>query len=147
MSPAPGSTPASVYKTFMFMEFAGEVPEYEQMHRAPCIQNTLEEARVRLEQVEQRPRRKASPLLVRIVEALESEVCDEEAEAVHPGPTRGSGSSSCGRACASTTHKGCRRPQWMSAGWAWRQRSTGRRPADLDGRCRCYPSMSPSMRG
>ena len=76
--PCSRSTPVSIYKTFMFLEYAGEVPECDQMHRAPCIQNTLEKARVRLEQVETMPRRKASPLLVSMVEAMEREVCNED---------------------------------------------------------------------
>ena len=81
--PCAKSTPVGIYKTFMFMEFAGEVEPEMQMHRSPCIQNALEQARVRLEQVDLKSRRQAATLLVKVVEAMERTVCDPEESVGH----------------------------------------------------------------
>lgn len=46
------SFPESVYKFLMFLEYAGEVPETEQVCRFPAVKNALEEAALRLQSVD-----------------------------------------------------------------------------------------------
>lgn len=46
--PCARSFPESAYKALMFLEYAGEVPESEQLCRVPSIKNALEEAALRL---------------------------------------------------------------------------------------------------
>ena len=76
--PCAKSFPESVYKALMFLEYAGEVPEAEQICRAPSVKNALEEAALRLQSVELKPTRKALLLPVSIIVAWEIHVCDEK---------------------------------------------------------------------
>eukprot|EP00435_Cladocopium_sp_Y103_P061321 s228_g23.t1 len=76
--PCAKSTPVSVYKTFMFLEFAGEVPEAAQQHRAPPVQNSIEEAKVALESSQLRPKRQANLLPLTVIAAWEEQVCDSD---------------------------------------------------------------------
>ena len=50
----------SAFKTFVFLEYTGEVREDEQMHRTAVIQSVLEEAKLTLESTEIRHTRKAN---------------------------------------------------------------------------------------
>ena len=51
--------PESIYKTLMFLEHAGEVPEAKQMCRAPSVKNALEETSLRLQTMEVKSPRQA----------------------------------------------------------------------------------------
>ena len=82
--PCARSFPESVYKALMFLEYAGEVPESDQLCRAPAIKNALEEANLRLQSVELKPSRKALLIPVSIVVAWEQHVCDESRPSYHP---------------------------------------------------------------
>ena len=75
--PCAKSFPESVYKSLMFLEYAGEVPEADQICRAPAVKNALEEAALRLQSVELKPSRKALVLPVSVVISWEAHVCDE----------------------------------------------------------------------
>ena len=76
--PCGRTVPGSVYKTFIFMEIAGEVePEY-QMHKAVAIRNILEELALKLEGVAPKFAKKAWHLPVAVVRALEIAVMDRE---------------------------------------------------------------------
>ena len=77
--PCSRSFPEAVYKALMFLEYAGEVPEAEQVCRAPAVKNALEEAALRLQSVDLKPARKALLLPVSIVMAWEAYVCDSTA--------------------------------------------------------------------
>ena len=74
--PCAKSFPESVYKSLMFLEYAGEVSESEQICRAPAVKNALEEAALRLQSVGLKPAKKALILPVALVVAFESHVCD-----------------------------------------------------------------------
>ena len=74
--PCARSFPESVYRTFIFLEFSGEVAQHEQIHRAPAIQNCLEEAKLVLEAKEIRAKRQANIMPVALAVALENFVCD-----------------------------------------------------------------------
>ena len=47
------------------------------MHKAPCIQNMLEESKLALEDIELRPTKKANIMPVALVAAMEAEVVDD----------------------------------------------------------------------
>ena len=49
--------PEAAYKTFMFLEFAGEVNESEFIYRSLAVRNAIEEAQLRLASREIRPSR------------------------------------------------------------------------------------------
>ena len=49
--------PEAAYKTFMFLEFAGEVNESEFIYRSSAVRNAIEEAQLRLASREIRPSR------------------------------------------------------------------------------------------
>ena len=76
--PCGRSVPGSVFKTFIFMEVAGEVEEKDQMSRSPAVKNVLEEIAVRLEGSAPRFARKAWHLPVAVVKAMEAAVLDPE---------------------------------------------------------------------
>ena len=76
--PCSRSFPESVFKTLMFLEHAGEVPEHEQVCRSQAVKNALEESILRLQGVEIKAARKALLLPVALVVALETYVCDEK---------------------------------------------------------------------
>ena len=78
--PCSRSFPESAFKSLMFLERAGEVPEGDQVCRAPSVKNTLEEASLRLQTVELKPAKQALLLPVSIVIAWEQQVCDESAK-------------------------------------------------------------------
>ena len=73
------TAPVSAYKTFMFLEFAGEVAEENQMHRSPAVQNALEETKLVLEGTSLREKKQALVLPVSVVSAMECAVMDDEA--------------------------------------------------------------------
>ena len=75
--PCGRSVPTSVYKTFMFMEFAGEVGKEDQMQNDLALKNALEEINLRLETVELRDRKQAMHVPTRMVEAWEEATMDE----------------------------------------------------------------------
>ena len=81
--PCARSFPESVYKALMFLEYAGEVPEADQLCRAPAIKNALEEANLRLQSVELKPSRKALVIPVSIVISWEYHVCNESRPNYH----------------------------------------------------------------
>ena len=81
--PCARSFPEAVFKALMFLEYAGEVPEADQLCRAPAIKNALEEANLRLQSVELKPSRKALVIPVSIVIAWEQHVCDESKPNYH----------------------------------------------------------------
>ena len=76
--PCGRTVPGSIYKTFIFMEVAGEVEEADQMSRSYAVKNVLEEIAVRLEGSEPRFTRKAWHMPVAVVRALEEAVLDRE---------------------------------------------------------------------
>ncbi len=76
--PCGRTVPGSIYKTFIFMEVAGEVEERDQMNRAPAIKNVLEEIATRLEGVAPKFVKKAWHLPVSVVKSLEEAVMDQE---------------------------------------------------------------------
>ena len=76
--PCGRTVPGSIYKTFIFMEVAGEVPEDEQMSRAPAIKNVLEEIAIQLEGATPRFTKKAWHLPVSVVRSMEAAVMDGE---------------------------------------------------------------------
>ena len=53
--PCGRTVPGSMYKTFIFMEVAGEVEEADQMSRSNAVKNVLEEIAVRVEGSEVHP--------------------------------------------------------------------------------------------
>lgn len=75
--PCSRTYPVSVYKTLMFLEFAGEVDERDFIHKAASVQNVIEESKWLLEKVDLKETRKANVLLVAMVIAMEAQVCDE----------------------------------------------------------------------
>ena len=76
--PCARSFPESAYKSLMFLEYAGEVPESDQLCRSPAVKNALEEAALRLQSVELRPTKNALLLPVALIMAWETHVCDEQ---------------------------------------------------------------------
>ena len=74
--PCGRTVPGSIYKTFIFMEIAGEVEVEHQMSKAPAIRNVLEEIAIRLEGEAPRFTRKAWHLPVSAVSAMERSVMD-----------------------------------------------------------------------
>ena len=76
--PCSRSFPESVFKTLMFLEHAGEVPEADQICRSAAVKNALEEAAHRLQAIEQKTTKRQALLLpVSIVVAWEAHVVDE----------------------------------------------------------------------
>ena len=75
--PCGRSVPTSVYKTFMFMEFAGEVGKEDQLQNDLALKNVLEEINLRLETRELKDRKQAMHVPAKMVEAWESAVMDE----------------------------------------------------------------------
>ena len=75
--PCGRSIPASVYKTFMFMEFAGEVGKEDQLHGDLSLKNALEEINLRLETTELKDRKQAMLIPAKMVEAWEEIIMDE----------------------------------------------------------------------
>lgn len=47
--PCARSFPDSIFKSLMFLEYAGEVPEHEEICKSPAVKNALEEAAHRLQ--------------------------------------------------------------------------------------------------
>ena len=77
--PCARSFPESIYKTLMFLEHAGEVPEQDQLYRSPAVKNALEEAAHRLQNATMKETRKAVLLPVAVIMAWETHVVNEEA--------------------------------------------------------------------
>ena len=77
MEPCGKSIPASIYKTLMFMEHAGEVHKDDRIQNDPALKNALEEISVRLESGEIVPRKQAMHIPVKIAMAWEQVVGDE----------------------------------------------------------------------
>ena len=75
--PCGRSVPASIYKTFMFLEFAGEVGKEDQLHSELSLKNVLEEINLRLETSELKDRKQAVQLPAKLVEAWEAATMDE----------------------------------------------------------------------
>ena len=73
------TAPVSAYKTLMFLEFAGEVEEGNQLHRSPSVQNALEETKVALEK-NVRERKQAHILPAAVVAGMETAVMDDQAQ-------------------------------------------------------------------
>lgn len=76
--PCGRTVPGSIFKTFIFMEVAGEVEIEDQMNRSMAVKNVLEEISMRLEGTEPRFAKKAWHLPVSVVKALEEAVMDQE---------------------------------------------------------------------
>ena len=76
--PCGRTVPGSIYKTFIFMEVAGEVEQQDQMSRAMAVKNVLEEIALRLEGAAPRFSKKAWHLPVAVVKAMEAAVLDQE---------------------------------------------------------------------
>ena len=76
--PCGRTVPGSIYKTFIFMEVAGEVEVEDQMNRSMAVKNVLEEISMRLEGTAPRFAKKAWHLPVSVVKALEEAVMDQE---------------------------------------------------------------------
>ena len=76
--PCARTFPESAFKSLMFLEYAGEVPESDQMCRSLAVKNVLEEASLRLQSVELKPTRNALLLPVAVIMAWEVHVCDEK---------------------------------------------------------------------
>ena len=72
------TAPVSAYKTFMFLEFAGELTEENQLHRSPAVQNALEETKLALEGTSLKEKKQAHVLPVSVVAAMETAVMDNE---------------------------------------------------------------------
>lgn len=70
------TAPVSAYKTFMFLEFAGELTEENQLHRSPAVQNALEETKLALEGTKLKEKKQAHVLPVAVVAAMETAVMD-----------------------------------------------------------------------
>eukprot|EP00913_Durusdinium_trenchii_P013789 g12948.t1 len=78
--PCARSFPESIYKTLMFLEHAGEVPEQDQICRSAAVKNALEEASHRLQAIEQKTaKRQAALLPVAVIVAWEDHALDESA--------------------------------------------------------------------
>ena len=76
--PCARTFPESAFKSLMFLEYAGEVPEADQMCRSLAVKNVLEEASLRLQSVELKPSKDALVLPVAVIMAWEVHVCDEK---------------------------------------------------------------------
>ena len=74
--PCGKTIPASLLKTFIFMEHAAEIVKSEQVSATPAVRNTLEEVKLELESVEGRPSRQALHLPVSLVLSWEKAVMD-----------------------------------------------------------------------
>ena len=72
--PCGKSVPGSIYKTLLFMENAGEWPVKDQVARAACVKNALEEINMQLAELAPRFTRKAWHLPVKVIMALEDGV-------------------------------------------------------------------------
>lgn len=75
--PCGRSIPTSIYKTFVFMEHAGEVPKEQQLQNEGALKNALEEINLRLQSLEPKATKQAMHLPVKIVESWERVVMDE----------------------------------------------------------------------
>ena len=82
--PCSRTFPGSVYRTLMFLEHSGEVDEVDFIHRAPAVRNAVEEGVMRLEEGDLKVRRQSHALLVAVIMAMETCVCDER----HPDYVR-----------------------------------------------------------
>ena len=71
--PCGRSIPTSIYKTFVFLEHAGEVPRERQLQNEGALKNALEEINMKLQSVEPRPAKQAIHLLSRIDLKISSE--------------------------------------------------------------------------
>eukprot|EP00435_Cladocopium_sp_Y103_P017366 s1708_g4.t1 len=77
--PCARSVPTSFFKTLMFLEHAGEVPEHERLCDSAAVRNMMEECNMRLEACTLRQRRQAILLPIALVESMERLVTDEAA--------------------------------------------------------------------
>ena len=75
--PCGRSIPTSIYKTFVFLEHAGEVQKEQQLQNEGALKNALEEINMRLQSVEPKATKQAMHLPVKIVESWERVVMDE----------------------------------------------------------------------
>ena len=71
--PCGRSIPTSIYKTFVFLEHAGEVPRERQLQNEGALENALEEINMKLQSVEPRAAKQAIHLLSRIDLKISSE--------------------------------------------------------------------------
>ena len=76
--PCGRSIPTSIYKTFVFLEHAGEIPKDQQLQNEGSLKNALEEINLRLQSVEPKATKQAMHLPVKIVESWEKVVMDKE---------------------------------------------------------------------
>lgn len=69
----------SFYRTLMFLEFAGEVPDGERLSEHGSLKNMLEEAKLQLESVALKEKRQAKLMPVMLIASMERLVTDEAA--------------------------------------------------------------------
>ena len=69
----------SFYRTLMFLEFAGEVPDGERLSEHVSLKNMLEEAKLQLESVALKEKRQAKLMPVMLIASMERLVTDEAA--------------------------------------------------------------------